>query len=294
MPKITLVREDRIDPFWYVKITGDARSVITEAIEETHPECRQNTCDIHAAIEAGFPFAAAYLLSSATEVYPLDAAVRALEFNGVELPLFFDEFDEWCASDASNSVECPACGSHVYSDFGDGCGMCLADLTIDVDVMAEEYMATALWSSHNELFRTSPCDKCGTRVAEFTNAYGTEWRDAVNEMDADCSEGGAHEVADPEDHSEMLDDEYGTDDIDESSRDEMRADCQSFAESNIADLAGMDPGQAGHDFWLTRNHHGAGFWDRGLGARGDRLTASAEPYGESNLYAGDDGAVHVS
>ena len=20
--------------------------------------------------------------------------------------------------------------------------------------------------------------------------------------------------------------------------------------------------QAGHDFWLTRNHHGAGFWDR--------------------------------
>ena len=26
--------------------------------------------------------------------------------------------------------------------------------------------------------------------------------------------------------------------------------------------------QIGHDLWLTRNGHGAGFWDRGLGAQG--------------------------
>jgi len=251
MPKITLVREDRIAPFWRVAIVGDAATVVTEAINETHPggdslgECHSNTCDIHAALAAGYPFAAAWLLSGATEVYPLDAAVRALEFNGVEVPSFMAEFDEWCASDASDSVECPECSSRVYRDFGDGCGSCLADLTIDVDAMAEEYMATALWSSLD-------------------------------------------------DDGKPLDDEYGTDDIDESSRDEMRADCQSFAESNIADLMGMDPVQAGHDFWLTRNGHGAGFWDRGLGDRGDRLTAASEPFGDSDLYVGDDGAVHVS
>lgn len=41
---------------------------------------------------------------------------------------------------------------------------------------------------------------------------------------------------------------------------------------------------AGHDFALTRNHHGAGFWDRGLGDVGDKLTDLAHAYGERTLY----------
>lgn len=56
--------------------------------------------------------------------------------------------------------------------------------------------------------------------------------------------------------------------------------CRDFQEANAADLAGIDPGQAGHDFWLTRNRHGVGFWDRGLGEVGDRLTKAAHVYGE--------------
>ncbi len=41
----------------------------------------------------------------------------------------------------------------------------------------------------------------------------------------------------------------------------------------------------GHDFALTRNHHGAGFWDRGLGDLGDRLTTLAHSsYSEVNVY----------
>lgn len=31
-----------------------------------------------------------------------------------------------------------------------------------------------------------------------------------------------------------------------------------------------------HDYWLTRNGHGAGFWDRGLGDAGQRLTDLSE------------------
>lgn len=42
--------------------------------------------------------------------------------------------------------------------------------------------------------------------------------------------------------------------------------------------AGMDPGQIGHDLWLTSGHHGAGFWDRGLGERGDALTKWAQTF----------------
>lgn len=50
--------------------------------------------------------------------------------------------------------------------------------------------------------------------------------------------------------------------------------------------------QAGHDFWLTRNHHGAGFWDRGLGKRGDQLTEAAHACGNRMLMLGDSGKIH--
>lgn len=59
------------------------------------------------------------------------------------------------------------------------------------------------------------------------------------------------------------------------------------------DLEGLDPEQVAHDFWLTRNRHGVGFWDRGLGERGERLTAACRPYGAVDLYLGDDGLVYV-
>jgi hypothetical protein len=48
---------------------------------------------------------------------------------------------------------------------------------------------------------------------------------------------------------------------------------------------------AGHDFALTRNGHGAGFWDRGLGFVGEALTSLAKPYGERTLMVALDGSV---
>jgi hypothetical protein len=42
--------------------------------------------------------------------------------------------------------------------------------------------------------------------------------------------------------------------------------------------------QAGRDFWFSRNGHGVGFFDRGLGEAGDALQAVAE-YRETSLYA---------
>ena len=48
-----------------------------------------------------------------------------------------------------------------------------------------------------------------------------------------------------------------------------------------------------HDFWLTGNRHGAGFWDRGYGADGDTLTEAAHGYGDVDLYVGDDGQIHA-
>ena len=51
-----------------------------------------------------------------------------------------------------------------------------------------------------------------------------------------------------------------------------------IAEKQQFDKPDYDAAHAGHDFWLTRNGHGAGFWDRGL-AQGDALTKAAKVYG---------------
>lgn len=58
-------------------------------------------------------------------------------------------------------------------------------------------------------------------------------------------------------------------------------DCAAFRDLVGADANDIDDRQLGHDFWLTRNGHGAGFWDRGLGDVGERLTAAARSYGDA-------------
>lgn len=46
------------------------------------------------------------------------------------------------------------------------------------------------------------------------------------------------------------------------------------------------PEQFGHDLALTRNGHGAGFWDRGLGEAGDVLTSWAKSLGTLHIFHG--------
>lgn len=74
----------------------------------------------------------------------------------------------------------------------------------------------------------------------------------------------------------------------------MREDCEDFCQANkeLLDKAG-DDSQNGHDFWLTRNGHGAGFWDRGYGKTGARLTEASKVYGSVTLYVGDDELVRT-
>src|SRR5260221_13123445 len=88
-----------------------------------------------------------------------------------------------------------------------------------------------------------------------------------------------------------LDGQYDASDIAASTLDEMMKDCENFLEANEADIDGKYA-QAGHDFWLTRNRHGAGFWDGDWPDKvGDRLTKDAHAYGSVDLYVGDDGKI---
>jgi hypothetical protein len=85
----------------------------------------------------------------------------------------------------------------------------------------------------------------------------------------------------------------------------MIQDCKSFQEENETVLAywyvecGESEDRAGHDFWLTRNRHGAGFWDRWNSATdegkvGKVLTNSAHSYGSCDLYLGDDDLIYCT
>jgi len=122
-----------------------------------------------------------------------------------------------------------------------------------------------------------------------------------------------------DDDGEPLDSNHSVEDIAPETLALMVADCEDFRKSFGALLAN-DPERAAHDFWLTRNGHGAGFWDgdwsqpypanqivgepdeayefrsggTGYKTVGDFLAAMSKPYGEFTLYVGDDGMIHGS
>ena len=86
-------------------------------------------------------------------------------------------------------------------------------------------------------------------------------------------------------------DEYGINAIIDETMNVMIKDCEKFQSENFEDIS-SDLTRAGHDFWLTRNGHGAGFWDGDWDDEiGKRLTTASETYGEFTLYVGDDGKI---
>ena len=94
---------------------------------------------------------------------------------------------------------------------------------------------------------------------------------------------------------EPLDADYDVNDFDDASLNDMEKDAGDFYDAN-EDLLfddGNDASAGGHNFWLTRNGHGAGFWDGDYEQHGDALTEAAKVYGEVYLYVGDDGRVYV-
>lgn len=100
-----------------------------------------------------------------------------------------------------------------------------------------------------------------------------------------------------------LDEYFGSDDLAPETEDKMLSDCADFFA--YCESTGLDPlpdyghGQysdaemSGHDFWLTRNGHGAGYWDRGLDT-GDALSKAAKTFGSADLCVGDDGLIYQS
>jgi len=119
------------------------------------------------------------------------------------------------------------------------------------------------------------------KIDDFTQAY------------IECALWSSNDESD-ESGGSPLEDNYSIEDIAPETLQSMIEDCRGFQEEASEELAasGLDDQRAGHDFWLTRNRHGAGFWDEGIGQVGKTLTDMAHAYGECNLYVGDDGQIH--
>lgn len=120
-----------------------------------------------------------------------------------------------------------------------------------------------------------------------------------------------------DDKGNPLDAHYDVGDIADETLRQMRADCDAFYaamhehihcddaplardfEGSIArdfegSIAAREAAMAGHDFWLTRCGHGAGFWD------GDwpepyasTLTEACKSFGNVDLYIDDDDKIHA-
>lgn len=93
-----------------------------------------------------------------------------------------------------------------------------------------------------------------------------------------------------------IDDNYVLDDLDEAARKEAESDVASFCDTyDVALLAwenGISAEDIGINFYLSRNRHGTGFWDRGYGKAGEALHERAKVHGTYGLMAGDDGKVY--
>ena len=83
----------------------------------------------------------------------------------------------------------------------------------------------------------------------------------------------------------------GFEDFNAASQEQIEKDCKSFLELSKGLFKNKDCEQAGHDFALTRNRHGAGFWDRPETygrANADRLTEISKGFGEVYLFWNDE------
>ena len=104
-------------------------------------------------------------------------------------------------------------------------------------------------------------------------------------------------------NDDPLDDNYSTDNLSPELLSQIIVDCQSFQTNHSGAWANAQTRrewsadqQAGHDFWLTRNGHGAGFWDKPEiygQENADKLTEICKRLPEINLYVGDDGTIHA-
>lgn len=84
--------------------------------------------------------------------------------------------------------------------------------------------------------------------------------------------------------------------LSEEAKVKCESDCRKFFDNNTDALSDVTVrnksyqygySDAGHDFALTRNDHGAGFWEH-TGESWDNLFYSSKDFGETDLFVNED------
>lgn len=127
----------------------------------------------------------------------------------------------------------------------------------------------------------------GMSLEKFTRGYiaSALWSSSIG-PGHDCPEDTSLESAG-----------YDTDDIAPEALASIEEECTAFYNAHEQTWRERwSDEEAGHDYWLTRNRHGAGFWDRfsgpGVAHIGRRLAEASYADGERDWYVGDDDKIH--
>ena len=99
-----------------------------------------------------------------------------------------------------------------------------------------------------------------------------------------------------DENNEPFDDTFTIHDISQEDLVKSKEDISEFMKmaSDLLDGEDIADSEIGHLFWLNRNGHGVGFWDRKFNNEetGDKLSAICDSFGEVYVYTGDDGKVY--
>lgn len=155
-----------------------------------------------------------------------------------------------------------------------------------LDAFTQGYVEAAMWTLTDTRY---VCDYCGHTQRNEPDMYD---REDLAYVCPKCEIAAVHEESDNADY-------LGLQDIADSTIRAAIRDCAAFQETYRDDLAdasielGRSGSDHGQDFWLTREGHGAGFWDRGYSkALSQCLTDGAHAFGSGDWYVGDDGKVY--
>lgn len=96
-----------------------------------------------------------------------------------------------------------------------------------------------------------------------------------------------------DDGGDPLDENYELEDCTMAFLQDSTRDCQDFRTLAHGLLTGDDAFREGMDFWLTRNGHGAGYWDGDYPEHGDALTKLAKRFPGIDLYVSNGLVRHI-
>lgn len=245
-------------------LDGCASSVVNDSIEPSYFVAAHGTDEERAQLlpelsEDSLDALRFYMLENGYEQSTISALVPGSWADTYDLDSFVEGFVTaalW--SDCEHAQMYAVDVSHDDDDASDS-GLSYDDAVAYVNGLADDlesdgWTCDRSWASADNLYAVNATREDAVRTVQVVR-------------DEDQDSGGCEDLA--------LDDESET---------IVRAYCARFVAANRPDLdaygeqRSYDPSQgsvesyAGHDLYLTAVGHGTGFWDRGLGELGDRLT----------------------